>query len=158
MNFFNKIKNFAKEVSELDKSINVSKKDYLEIYERNKELEKEIAERTQELNQANKTILTLQLIVLRLLSLECAICRKRYCSDCFSLMIRLRPCRTPVSIQNSLCFRRNSRAILGPMYGRSSAGVRKRPLMSAGWRTCLNTREMFCPPGNTRRKAGQVFE
>ena len=62
MNFFNKIKNFAKEVSELDKSINVSKKDYLEIYERNKELEKEIAERTQELNQANKTILTLQLI------------------------------------------------------------------------------------------------
>ena len=62
MNFFNKIKNFAKEVSELDKSINVSKKDYLEIYERNQVLEKEIAVRTQELNQANKTILTLQLI------------------------------------------------------------------------------------------------
>ena len=62
MNFFGKIKNFTKAISALEDSINVSKQDYLEIYERNQVLEKEIVERTQELNQANKTILTLQLI------------------------------------------------------------------------------------------------
>ena len=62
MGFFDKIKNYVREVSEFENNIKVTNKDYREIYERNQILEKEIIQRTQELNQANKTILTLQLV------------------------------------------------------------------------------------------------
>ena len=59
MSFFDKLKNYVQEINAYDDSINISKKD---LYERNQLLEKEIIARTQELNQANKTILTLQLV------------------------------------------------------------------------------------------------
>lgn len=60
MNFIKKIKDIYKQVSEVENSIYTGKQDYLEIYERNLELEKEIEERTKELNLANKRMLTLQ--------------------------------------------------------------------------------------------------
>lgn len=63
MGFFDKIKEFSIKVSEVENSIYGGKTDYLEIYERNLQLEKEIEQRTKELNLANKRILTLQHIL-----------------------------------------------------------------------------------------------
>ncbi len=60
MGLFDKFKEVTKKVSEVENSIYHEKRDYLEIYERNLELEKEIAERTEELNDANKRMFTLQ--------------------------------------------------------------------------------------------------
>lgn len=60
MGLFDKFKEVTKKVSEVENSIYHEKRDYLEIYERNIELEKEIAERTEELNDANKRMFTLQ--------------------------------------------------------------------------------------------------
>lgn len=60
MSFFDKIKEFKKTLSEIESSVYGGKQDYLEIFERNLELEKEIAQRTNELNLANKRMLTLQ--------------------------------------------------------------------------------------------------
>lgn len=60
MNFFDKLREYGKTISDIENSVYGNKKDYLEIYERNLELEKEIAERTKELNIANKRMLTLQ--------------------------------------------------------------------------------------------------
>ena len=60
MGFFDKLKEIRKKVSEVENNIYNEKKDYLEIYERNIELEKEIAVRTEELNDANKRMFTLQ--------------------------------------------------------------------------------------------------
>ena len=60
MKFFKNIKDIYKKVSEVESSIYTGKQDYLEIYERNLQLEKEIEERTKELNIANKRMLTLQ--------------------------------------------------------------------------------------------------
>ena len=60
MGLFDKFKEVTKKVSEVESNIYNEKRDYLEIYERNLQLEKEIAERTAELNDANKRILTLQ--------------------------------------------------------------------------------------------------
>ena len=60
MNFFDKLKEYKKTLAEIENSVYGNKQDYLEIYERNLELEKEIAARTQELNIANKRMLTLQ--------------------------------------------------------------------------------------------------
>ena len=60
MNFFRNLKDIYKKVSEVESSIYTGKQDYLEIYERNLQLEKEIEERTKELNIANKRMLTLQ--------------------------------------------------------------------------------------------------
>ena len=60
MNFFDKLREYGKTISDIENSVYGNKKDYLEIYERNLELEKEIAERTNELNIANKRMLTLQ--------------------------------------------------------------------------------------------------
>lgn len=60
MGLFDKFKEITKKVSEVENSIYNEKLDYLEIYERNIELEKEIAERTEELNDANKRMFTLQ--------------------------------------------------------------------------------------------------
>ncbi len=59
-NFFDKIKNFTKQITEVENNLYTGKKDFLEIYERNAELEKEIEERTYELNIANQRMLTLQ--------------------------------------------------------------------------------------------------
>lgn len=60
MGLFDKFKEVTKKVSEVENNIYLEKRDYLEIYERNLELEKEIAERTEELNDANKRMFTLQ--------------------------------------------------------------------------------------------------
>jgi len=60
MDFFKNIKDIYKKVSEVENNIYTGKQDYLEIYERNLQLEKEIEERTKELNIANKRMLTLQ--------------------------------------------------------------------------------------------------
>lgn len=60
MSFIKKIKDFQRQVSEVENSIYTNKKDFLEIYERNIQLEREINDRTKELNVANQRMLTLQ--------------------------------------------------------------------------------------------------
>lgn len=60
MSFFKDLKDIYRKVSEVENTIYNGKQDYLEIYERNLQLEKEIEERTRELNIANKRMLTLQ--------------------------------------------------------------------------------------------------
>lgn len=60
MNFFDKIKDFKNQILEVENNIHTNKKDFLEIYERNIQLEKEIFERTKELDIANQRMLTLQ--------------------------------------------------------------------------------------------------
>lgn len=60
MGFFDKIKDFQKQISKVENSIYTNKQDFLEIYERNIQLEKEISKRTQELDVANQRMLTLQ--------------------------------------------------------------------------------------------------
>lgn len=60
MSFLDKLKDIYKQVSEVESTIYSGKQDYLEIYERNLQLEREIKERTYELNIANKRMLTLQ--------------------------------------------------------------------------------------------------
>lgn len=60
MSFFKNLKEIYRKVSEVENAIYSEKQDYLEIYERNIQLEREIEERTRELNIANKRMLTLQ--------------------------------------------------------------------------------------------------
>jgi len=60
MGLFDKFKEVTRKVTEVEHSIYHEKQDYLEIYERNIELEREIAERTEELDDANKRMFTLQ--------------------------------------------------------------------------------------------------
>ncbi len=61
--FFNKIKDYTQAISEIESSVDKEKQNFLEVYERNLILEKEIKERTQELSQANKSILALNNIL-----------------------------------------------------------------------------------------------
>ena len=60
MDLFKKLKEYTRKVNEIEYSISNNKKEFLEIYERNLALEKEIIQRTQELDQANKAFLTLK--------------------------------------------------------------------------------------------------
>lgn len=60
MGLFDKFREVTRKITEVENNIYHEKRDYLEIYERNVELEKEIAERTEELNDANRRMLTLQ--------------------------------------------------------------------------------------------------
>lgn len=60
MKFFDKLNDIRRKISEVENNIYSGKQDYLEIYERNLQLEQEIIERTQELNIANRRMLTLQ--------------------------------------------------------------------------------------------------
>ncbi len=60
MGLFDKFKDFTKQVSEVENHLYSGKKDFLEIYERNAQLEQEIEDRTNELNEANRRMLTLQ--------------------------------------------------------------------------------------------------
>lgn len=60
MSFFEKLKEFRTQLREVENNIYTNKQDYLEIYEKNLQLEKEIAKRTEELDLANKRILSLQ--------------------------------------------------------------------------------------------------
>ncbi len=63
MGFFDKINEVRRKISEVENNIYHGKEDYLEIYERNIQLEQEIEERTKELNIANKRMLSLQSIL-----------------------------------------------------------------------------------------------
>ena len=60
MGFFEKIREFSNQISEVENNIHNNKQDFLEIYERNVQLENEISERTKELDVANQRMLTLQ--------------------------------------------------------------------------------------------------
>ncbi len=60
MGLFDKFKELTNRVLEVENNIYNEKRDYLEIYERNQQLEKEIKERTTELHDANRRMLTLQ--------------------------------------------------------------------------------------------------
>ena len=60
MDLFKKFKEYTRKVNEIEYSISNNKKEFIEIYERNLALEKEIVQRTQELDQANKAFLTLK--------------------------------------------------------------------------------------------------
>lgn len=60
MGFFDKLKDFQNQISEVENNIYNNKQDFLEIYERNVQLEKEISDRTKELDVANQRMLTLQ--------------------------------------------------------------------------------------------------
>ncbi len=60
MGLFDKFKELTNRVLEVENNIYNEKRDYLEIYERNQQLEKEIKERTAELYDANRRMLTLQ--------------------------------------------------------------------------------------------------
>ena len=60
MGLFNIFKEFSNRVKEVESNLYNEKRDYLEIYERNQQLEKEIEERTAELHDANRRMLTLQ--------------------------------------------------------------------------------------------------
>lgn len=60
MGFLDKIKEFQNQIIEVENSIHTNKQDFLEIYERNVQLEREIAERTKELDVANQRMLTLK--------------------------------------------------------------------------------------------------
>lgn len=59
MGFFDKIREFTNQISEVENSIHSNKQDYLEVYERNLQLEKEISERKNDLDIANQRMLTL---------------------------------------------------------------------------------------------------
>ena len=63
MKIFDKIKTYVKQLNEFEYNISENRKDLQEIYERNRILEQEIEERTQQLNQANKALLTLRHIL-----------------------------------------------------------------------------------------------
>lgn len=60
MGFFDSIKNFKKQLDKVESSIYTGKQSLLEVYELNIKLEAEIAQRTKELDTANKQMLTLQ--------------------------------------------------------------------------------------------------
>ena len=60
MGLFDIFKDFTKQVNEVENHLYSGKKDFLEIYERNAQLEQEIEDRTNELNEANRRMLTLQ--------------------------------------------------------------------------------------------------
>lgn len=60
MGFFDKIKEFSNQISQVENTIYTNKQDFLEIYERNIQLEKEISERTKELDITNQRMITLE--------------------------------------------------------------------------------------------------
>ncbi len=60
MGLFSKIQNFIGRINEMENTISLSKENLLEIHERNVFLEREIDLRTKELDQANKTLVSLQ--------------------------------------------------------------------------------------------------
>ncbi|MBE7711471.1 MAG: diguanylate cyclase [Cyanobacteria bacterium SIG31] len=62
MGFFDKIKNFKNQLDHIESSVYSGKQSLLEVYELNARLEKEIDAKTQELETANKQMVTLQLV------------------------------------------------------------------------------------------------
>ena len=60
MGFFDWIKVSSENLKKVEDRIYQQKNDYLEVYQRNQALEREIAQRTEELHKANQTLLTLE--------------------------------------------------------------------------------------------------
>ncbi len=60
MGFFDSIKNFKNKLDQVESSVYSGRQSLLEVYERNAKLEAEIKQRTNELDRANKQMLTLQ--------------------------------------------------------------------------------------------------
>ena len=60
MGFFDNLKNIKNQIDHIESSVYAGKQSLLELYERNAKLEAEIAKRTQELDTANRQMLTLQ--------------------------------------------------------------------------------------------------
>ena len=60
MGFFDNLKNIKNQIDHIESSVYSGKQSLLELYERNAKLEAEIAKRTQELDTANRQMLTLQ--------------------------------------------------------------------------------------------------
>ncbi len=60
MGFFDNIKKFKNRLDKVESTVYSGQLSLLEVYERNAKLEEEIAQRTKELDRANKQILTLQ--------------------------------------------------------------------------------------------------
>ena len=60
MGFFDWIKASNENLKRVESQIYEHKRDYLEVYQRNQALEREIAQRTEELHKANQTLLTLE--------------------------------------------------------------------------------------------------
>jgi len=60
MKIFDKFKSYVKQLNDFEDNISENRRELQAIYERNKMLEKEIIERTEQFNQANKALLTLQ--------------------------------------------------------------------------------------------------
>lgn len=60
MNFFNWIKQSSQMLQQIEDKVYTQKSEFVEVYKRNLALEKEIAQRTEELDKANKTLLTLR--------------------------------------------------------------------------------------------------
>ena len=63
MNFFKKIEELRRHIARFERKIDRDKEDFLEVYEKNLQYEKEIAERVQEINVINKRMLSLQHIL-----------------------------------------------------------------------------------------------
>ena len=62
MGFFDSIRNFKSQIDHIESSVYSGKQSLLEVYELNARLEKEILSKTQELETANKQMVTLQLV------------------------------------------------------------------------------------------------
>lgn len=60
MGFFDNLKNIKNQIEHIESAVYSGKQSLLEVYERNARLEAEIAKRTQELDTANRQMLTLQ--------------------------------------------------------------------------------------------------
>lgn len=60
MKIFDKFKSYVKQLNDFEDNISANRRELQAVYERNQQLEKEIEKRTEQLNQANKTLLTLQ--------------------------------------------------------------------------------------------------
>lgn len=63
MSFFSRFKEITNKISEVEDSVYYKKQDYIEIYERNMALEKELATQTKELSVINKKMISLQHII-----------------------------------------------------------------------------------------------
>ena len=60
MGLWDKFNNFKDKINAVETNIYTSRKDFMEVYEKNLQLEAEIKERTEELEVANQRLVTVQ--------------------------------------------------------------------------------------------------
>ena len=60
MGFWDKINNFKDKIEQVEHNLYTSSRDLMEVYEKNIQLQKEIKERTEELEVANQRLVTVQ--------------------------------------------------------------------------------------------------